>query len=110
LERSNDQQFLMDGYRRYARSGLAAGRRRVPLKAAKKFLMENTTALKSFAEYVAPGELSSLDELEHGQGAIVRQGLMKVAAGDCPCHGSMSDIDGAPINAPAVGPLGKIQH
>jgi hypothetical protein len=58
----------MDGYRRYARSGLAAGRRRVPLKAAKKFLMENTTALKSFAEYVAPGELSSLDELEHGQG------------------------------------------
>jgi glycine/D-amino acid oxidase-like deaminating enzyme/nitrite reductase/ring-hydroxylating ferredoxin subunit len=113
---------------------------RVPLKAAKNFLMENTTALKSFAEYVAPGELSSLDALEQGQGAIVRQGLAKVAAyrddkgalhlnsascshvgchlhwnsfetcWDCPCHGSMFDIDGEPINAPAVGPLSKIEQ
>jgi hypothetical protein len=53
---------------------------RVPLKAAKNFLLENTTALKSFVEYVAPGELPSLDELARGQGAIVRQGLAKVAA------------------------------
>jgi glycine/D-amino acid oxidase-like deaminating enzyme/nitrite reductase/ring-hydroxylating ferredoxin subunit len=113
---------------------------RVPLKAAKNFLMENSAALKSFAEYVAPGELSSLEELEHGQGAIVRQGLAKVAAyrddkgtlhlnsascshvgchlhwnsfetcWGCPCHGSMFDIDGAPINAPAVGSLRKIER
>ena len=41
---------------------------RVPLKAAKNFLTENVTALKSFAEYVAPGELSSLDDLKPGQG------------------------------------------
>jgi glycine/D-amino acid oxidase-like deaminating enzyme/nitrite reductase/ring-hydroxylating ferredoxin subunit len=112
---------------------------RVPLKAAKNFLMENTTALKSFVEYVAPGELSSLNELVRGQGAIVRQGVAKVAAyrddkgalhlnsascshvgchlhwnsfetcWDCPCHGSMFDIEGAPINAPAIGPLGKIE-
>jgi glycine/D-amino acid oxidase-like deaminating enzyme/nitrite reductase/ring-hydroxylating ferredoxin subunit len=113
---------------------------RVPLKAAKNFLMENTTALKSFVEYVAPGELSSLDELARGQGAIVRQGLAKVAAyrddkgvlhlnsascshagchlhwnsfetcWDCPCHGSMFDIEGTPINAPAIGPLRKIEQ
>jgi hypothetical protein len=51
----------------------------VPLKASKNFLMENATALKSFAEYVAPGELSSLDTLQQGQGAIVRHGLAKVA-------------------------------
>jgi glycine/D-amino acid oxidase-like deaminating enzyme/nitrite reductase/ring-hydroxylating ferredoxin subunit len=112
---------------------------RVPLRAAKNFMTENTTALKSFAEYVAPGEISSLDELKRGHGAIVRQGLTKIAAyrddkgslylnsascshvgchlhwnsfetcWDCSCHGSMFDIDGAPINAPAVGPLGKVE-
>src|SRR5690349_6000581 len=45
---------------------------RVPLKAAKNFMAENVTALKSFAEYVAPGEIGSLDELKCGNGAIVR--------------------------------------
>ena len=113
---------------------------RIPLKAAKNFVMENITAMKGFAEYVAPGELSSLDELAGGQGAIVRRGMEKVAAyrddkgalhlnsascshvgchlhwnsfetcWDCPCHGSMFDIDGSPFNAPAVGPLGRVDQ
>ncbi|OSJ33878.1 hypothetical protein BSZ19_13835 [Bradyrhizobium japonicum] len=97
--------------------------------------MENLTALKSFAEYVAPGEIGSLDELDRGHGAIVRHGLEKLAAyrddqgalhlhsaacshvgchlhwnsfevcWDCPCHGSMFAIDGQPINAPAISSL-----
>jgi glycine/D-amino acid oxidase-like deaminating enzyme/nitrite reductase/ring-hydroxylating ferredoxin subunit len=111
---------------------------RVPLKAAKNFLTENATALTNFAEYIAPGELRSLDQLKSGQGAIIRRGLEKIAAyrdedgrlhlnsakcthvgchlhwndfetcWDCPCHGSMFDVDGNPINAPAVGPLSAI--
>ena len=44
---------------------------RVPLKAAKNFMTENVTALKSFAEYVAPGEIGSLDELKRGNGTRV---------------------------------------
>ncbi|MBR0698193.1 FAD-dependent oxidoreductase [Bradyrhizobium lablabi] len=110
---------------------------RIPLKAAKNFVMENVTPVKSFAEYVAPGELHSLDDLRRGQGAIVRRGLEKIAAyrdeagalhlnsascshvgchlhwnsfetcWDCPCHGSMFDVKGQPINAPAVAPLDK---
>ena len=113
---------------------------RVPLKAAKNFLTENVTALKSFAEYVAPGELSSLDDLKPGQGGIVRRGLAKIAAyrdeagalhlntascthvgchlhwnsfetcWDCPCHGSMFNVKGVPINAPAIGPLAKVDE
>ena len=113
---------------------------RTPLKAAKNFVVENTTAIKSFAEYVAPGEIGSLDELKPGHGAIVRRGLEKIAAyrdfdgglhlnsascshvgchlhfnsfetcWDCPCHGSMFNVDGYPINAPAIGPLGKIKE
>jgi Rieske Fe-S protein len=53
---------------------------RKTLSAAKNFFAENITAVKSFAEYVAPGELASVDELKPGQGAIIREGLSKIAA------------------------------
>lgn len=101
------------------------------------FLKENATAVKNFAEYLAPGELSSLDDLKPGHGAIVRQGLKKVAAyrddagllyacsaacthigchlhwnsfeicWDCPCHGSQFAVDGTALNAPAISALAK---
>lgn len=113
---------------------------RVPLKAAKNFIAENVTALESFAEYVAPGEIGSLDDLKRGKGAIVRRGVEKIAAfrdeagglhlqsascthvgchlrwnsfetcWDCPCHGSIFDVDGQPINAPAVRPLTRVEE
>jgi Rieske Fe-S protein len=103
-------------------------------------MAENVSALKSFAEYVAPGEIGSLDELKRGNGTIVRRGLEKIAAyrddvgilhlnsascthvgchlhwnsfefcWDCPCHDSMFDIEGQPIKAPAIGPLAKVKE
>ena len=112
---------------------------RMTPSAAGNFLMANITAVKNFAEYLAPGELSSLDDLKPGQGAIVREGLSKVAAyrdgtgrlfkrsaacthlgchlhwnsfetcWDCPCHGSQFAVDGAPLNAPAVSPLAGVK-
>jgi glycine/D-amino acid oxidase-like deaminating enzyme/nitrite reductase/ring-hydroxylating ferredoxin subunit len=108
---------------------------RKPLKAAGRFFSENLTVAKNFAEYIAPGELDSLDALQPGQGAIVRRGLKKIAAyrdsagqlllhsaacthlgchlhwnsfercWDCPCHGSQFAPDGTALNGPAVGPL-----
>jgi glycine/D-amino acid oxidase-like deaminating enzyme/nitrite reductase/ring-hydroxylating ferredoxin subunit len=101
------------------------------------FIKENMTVVKNFGEYLAPGELSSLNELKPGKGAIVRQGLAKVAAyrddqgqlyirsaacthigchlhwnsfercWDCPCHGSHFAIDGTPLNAPALSSLAE---
>jgi Rieske Fe-S protein len=106
--------------------------------AAKTFIAENITAVKNFVEYIAPGELKSVDELKLGKGAIVREGLRKVAAfrddkgqvhrvsaacthvgchlhwnsfercWDCPCHGSHFAVDGTALNGPAVSALEPI--
>jgi Rieske Fe-S protein len=103
------------------------------------FVRENLTAVKNFAEYLAPGELASLDKLKPGQGAIVRQGLTKIAAyrdkdgalytrsaacshlgchlhwnsfetcWDCPCHGSQFAVDGTALNAPAITALADVK-
>jgi glycine/D-amino acid oxidase-like deaminating enzyme/nitrite reductase/ring-hydroxylating ferredoxin subunit len=111
---------------------------RKPVAAVGNYLRENATALKNFAEYLTPGEIGSLDELKAGQGAILRQGLNKIAAyrsangdvklhssscthigcqlhfnsfeqtWDCPCHGSIFGIDGEPLNAPAISPLQSV--
>jgi len=111
---------------------------RISPKAALNYVKENTTALKNFAEYIAPGELSDVTELTPGSGAIVRSGLKKIAAfrddegqlhmhsaacthlgchlhfnsfeksWDCPCHGSQFAVDGVPLNAPAVEPLSSV--
>jgi glycine/D-amino acid oxidase-like deaminating enzyme/nitrite reductase/ring-hydroxylating ferredoxin subunit len=112
---------------------------RKTLKGVGKFVTENITAVKNFAEYVAPGELQSVDELKPGQGAIIRDGLNKIAAyrdedgklmlksaacthlgchvhwnslercWDCPCHGSHFAVDGTALNGPAIAPLADVE-
>jgi glycine/D-amino acid oxidase-like deaminating enzyme/nitrite reductase/ring-hydroxylating ferredoxin subunit len=107
--------------------------------AISNYLRENLTAVKNFAEYLAPGELKSLAEIKPGHGAIVRDGLTKIAAyrdnegvlharsaacshigchlhwnsfevcWDCPCHGSQFAMDGTALNAPAISPLSEVK-
>jgi len=111
---------------------------RMPMRSLTNFARENMTAVKNFAEYLAPGEISSYDDLQKGEGGIVRDGLQKVAAyrdtngklhkysaacthvgchvhwnsfercWDCPCHGSQFATDGSALNAPAISPLAKL--
>jgi glycine/D-amino acid oxidase-like deaminating enzyme/nitrite reductase/ring-hydroxylating ferredoxin subunit len=112
---------------------------RKTLAGISNYLRENLTSVKNFAEYLAPGELNSLDDLKPGHGAIVGEGLTKIAAyrdskgalharsaacthigchlhwnsfeicWDCPCHGSQFAVDGTPLNAPAISPLAQVK-
>ena len=102
------------------------------------FIGENLTLLKNFSEYLSASELSSINELKPGEGAVFRSGLKKVAAcrdqrgkvhvhsascthmgcivhwntleqcWDCPCHGSQFSPGGQVLNGPAVTPLSNI--
>jgi glycine/D-amino acid oxidase-like deaminating enzyme/nitrite reductase/ring-hydroxylating ferredoxin subunit len=110
---------------------------RVRLRAADDFVRENLNTFAQYKEYFTPGDEPEVAAIPAGEGALVRRGLVKVAAykstdgtvhecsavcphlgaivqwnslektWDCPAHGSRFDTDGCVINGPANSGLEK---
>jgi glycine/D-amino acid oxidase-like deaminating enzyme/nitrite reductase/ring-hydroxylating ferredoxin subunit len=111
---------------------------RMSLKAAGKFLRENLNVAAQFVEYATPGEVTDVSDIAPGSGAIIRDGLQKLAvyrdpsgkahsysakcphlgcivhwnpverSWDCPCHGSRFTPEGEVMNGPALARLAKL--
>jgi glycine/D-amino acid oxidase-like deaminating enzyme/nitrite reductase/ring-hydroxylating ferredoxin subunit len=126
LGRPNEWERLYDPTRKSVRS-------------ATEYVKENVNAVSHYLEYVTPGEVGSVEEIRPGEGAVVRQGLKKVAVSrdqsgalrflsavcphlgcivhwnslekswDCPCHGSRFGVDGHVLNGPAASGLESIE-
>jgi nitrite reductase/ring-hydroxylating ferredoxin subunit len=113
---------------------------RLSFKAAGDFLKENINVAAQYRDWVTGGDISHVNDIERGQGAVVRRGLKKIAVyrddggvvhemtavcphlkcivhwnrnektWDCPCHGSRFDAMGHVLNGPSIADLDVIQE
>ena len=112
---------------------------RINLRRIGTYVREAAKSTAPYTDWVVPGDVTSVQDVRAGEGAILREGLTKIAvykdiAGrahklsavcphlkgivrwnglektwDCPCHGSRFDKYGAVLNGPAREGLKRIE-
>ena len=112
---------------------------RKPVHGLADFASEQANTLARYGEWLTGGDVDSVQEIAAGEGAVVRDGLRKIAvyrdahgglhavsakcthlgcavhwnsaerSWDCPCHASRFDIEGKVLHGPAPEPLEKIE-
>jgi glycine/D-amino acid oxidase-like deaminating enzyme/nitrite reductase/ring-hydroxylating ferredoxin subunit len=112
---------------------------RLATQSIKQAVPEIIDSTVPYADWITPGDISSEDDLKKGEGAVMRDGISRIAVyrdddgeihrlsakcthmgcvvrfnslektWDCPCHGSRFSLDGDPINAPAISPLAEAE-
>ena len=112
---------------------------RIRLKALPEYASENINVAGQYADYVTAGDIKSESELKPGEGAIMREGVSKIAVHrdrdgrvhklsavcphlgcvvawnsteqtwDCPCHGSRYSAEGRVYQGPANSDLSEVE-
>jgi glycine/D-amino acid oxidase-like deaminating enzyme/nitrite reductase/ring-hydroxylating ferredoxin subunit len=113
---------------------------RIATQSIKQAVPEIIDSTVPYADWIKPGDISSEADLKKGEGAVMRDGVSRIAVyrdedgnlhrrsakcthlgcvvrfnsfektWDCPCHGSRFSINGDPINSPAITPLAGVEQ